>query len=98
MGCRLRDHVRAQDERRRLRRADFHEALNAALAAQEIATLPPATLGRLRKDLERYAQLRADSPWSVGADASCCAQRTRTGGRAAAPTSPSSKPRSPSAR
>jgi hypothetical protein len=60
MGCRLRDHVRAQDDRRRRRRETFHEALNAALAAQDIPQLPPQTLGQLRGDIERYAQLRTE--------------------------------------
>ena len=60
MGCRLRDHVRAQDDRRRRRRESFHEALNASLAAQEIQQLPPQTFGQLRIDIERYAQLHRE--------------------------------------
>jgi hypothetical protein len=52
--------VRAQDERGRERRQAFHEALNASLTAQGIPRLPPQTLGQLRADIERYAQLRAE--------------------------------------
>ena len=58
MGCRLRDHVRAQDERRRLQQERFHDALSALLAVEEIGTLPPQTLGQLRIDLERLDGLR----------------------------------------
>jgi hypothetical protein len=58
MGCRLRDHVRAQDDRRRIRQDRFHDALSALLAVEEIGTLPPQTLGQLRIDLERLDGLR----------------------------------------
>jgi hypothetical protein len=58
MGCRLRDHVRTGDERRRIRQKQFHDALSALLAVEEIGTLPPQTLGRLRDDLERLDGLR----------------------------------------
>jgi hypothetical protein len=60
MGCRLRDHVRGQDARRRRRRETFHDALNALLAAQEIPQLPPQTFGQLRIDVGRYPQLRTE--------------------------------------
>jgi hypothetical protein len=60
MGCRLRGHVRAQDERGRERRQAFHEALNASLAAQGVPQLPPQTLEQLRADIQRYGQLRAE--------------------------------------
>jgi hypothetical protein len=60
MGCRLRDHVRVQDERRRRRREGFHEALNASLAAQDLPQLPPQTFGQLRIDVSRYAGLRTE--------------------------------------
>ena len=60
MGCRLRDHVRAQDNRRRRRREDFHEALNASLATLEMPELPPQTFGQLRVDIARYGQLRTE--------------------------------------
>jgi hypothetical protein len=54
----LRDHVRAQDERRRRRQDQFHDALNALLAVEEIGTLPDPSLGQLRSDLERLDGLR----------------------------------------
>jgi hypothetical protein len=60
MGCRLRDHVRAQDERRRRRHELFHVALNARLVAEGIPELPPQSFGQLRIDIERYAMLRTE--------------------------------------
>jgi hypothetical protein len=59
MGCHIRDHVRAKDEARRARSARAHEALNAALVAEGIATLPPESFAQLRRDLERLPGLRA---------------------------------------
>jgi hypothetical protein len=59
MGCHIRDHVRAKDAARRARSARFHDRLNAALAAEGIAPLPPESFAQLRRDLERLAGLRA---------------------------------------
>ena len=50
--------MRAQDERRRFRQDQFHDALSALLAVEEIGTLPPQSLGQLRSDLERLDGLR----------------------------------------
>ena len=58
MGCRVRDHVRTQDERRRNRQRQFHDALSSLLAVEEIGALPPDTFGQLRSDLERLDGLR----------------------------------------
>jgi hypothetical protein len=50
--------VRAQDGRRRVRQEQFHDALSALLAVEEIGALPPQTFGQLRTDLERLDGLR----------------------------------------
>lgn len=59
MGCRVRDHVRAQDVSRRAREGRFHEALNVSLAGEGISQLPAPSFGRLRADLTRLPALRA---------------------------------------
>jgi hypothetical protein len=50
--------VRTQDERRRTLQREFHDALDALLAVEEIGTLPPESFGQLRSDLARLDGLR----------------------------------------